>query len=217
MAERKPRRPLVERAGAVADVLLREFPDATCALHYSNAFELVVATILSAQCTDERVNMVTPGLFKRYPSPRAFAESPPGELEEAIHSTGFFNNKAKAIREMARGVEERFGGRVPAAMEELLTLRGVARKTANVVRANAFGMPAITVDTHFTRISHRLGLTKEDDPEKIEFDVAALLAPERYSHFSHAVILHGRRTCKARKPACGECPLGGLCPSRESA
>jgi endonuclease-3 len=214
IAERRPRAAKVERAHAIAATLRREFPDAACALHYTNALELLVATILSAQCTDERVNMVTPALFAKYRNAAEYAAAPEGELEALIHSTGFFNSKAKAIRAMAHEVHTRFGGEVPAAMEELLTLRGVARKTANVVRANAFGLPGITVDTHFTRIMGRLGLTKEEDPEKIEFDVAALLPPEEFSHFSHAVILHGRKTCQTRKPKCGQCPLAALCPSR---
>lgn len=214
IAARRPQAELVSRAEAIADVLEREFPVAKCALHYGNAFELLVATILSAQCTDERVNMVTPGLFAKYRTVRAFAEAPAGELERDIHSTGFFNNKARSIREMARELLARFGGEVPVVMEDLVSLRGVARKTASVVRANAFGLPGITVDTHYTRITGRLRLTRATDPEKIEFDTAALLMPERYSHFSHAVILHGRRTCKARSPKCGECPVGDLCPSR---
>ncbi len=214
IAARRPRPQLVERAGAIADILEREFPIARCALHYTSPLELLVATILSAQCTDERVNMVTPALFAKYRTVCAFAEAPPGELERDIHSTGFFNNKARAIREMARDLISRFGGEVPVAMEDLVTLRGVARKTASVVRANAFGLPGITVDTHYTRITRRLGLTRATDPEKIEFDTAALLMPERYSHFCHAVILHGRRTCRARKPACEGCPVAGLCPSR---
>lgn len=216
IASRRAKPALSARAGEIADILCREFPSAKCALFYTTPLELLVATILSAQCTDERVNMVTPALFKKYRSAREFADAPPGELEKDIHSTGFFNNKAKAIREMSREVEERFNAVVPSSIEELTSLRGVARKTANVVRANAFGLQGITVDTHFTRIMGRLGLTKETDPEKIEFDIAALLPPERYSHFSHAIILHGRKTCKARKPLCGECPIAELCPAREA-
>lgn len=215
VAHRKPEPARAQRAAAVAEILRREFPKAECALTFTNALELLVATILSAQCTDERVNHTTPELFRKYRTAADYAAAKPGELEALIHSTGFFNNKAKAIREMAREVHERFGGAVPRAMEDLLTLRGVARKTANVVRANAFGLPAITVDTHFTRIMGRLGLTPETDPEKIEFDLATLLPPGVWSHFSHAVILHGRKTCAARKPKCGECALAALCPSRE--
>jgi len=206
-------RKLHERAMQAADVLEKEFPDATCALHHGNAMQLLVATILSAQCTDERVNKVTPALFKKYPTADDFAEAPEGELEKDIHSTGFFNNKAKAIRATCRELRDRFGGEVPESMEELLTLRGVARKTANVVRTNCFGYPGLTVDTHFGRITRLLGLTDNDDPEKVEADVANLLPPERWSHFCHSIILHGRKTCKARKPACGACRLAGICPS----
>jgi endonuclease-3 len=216
IAARRAKPVLSARAAEISDILVREFPSAKCALYYTTPLELLVATILSAQCTDERVNMVTPALFKKYRSAKEFAASPPGELEKDIHSTGFFNNKAKAIREMSREVVERFDSVIPSSIEELTSLRGVARKTANVVRGNAFGLPAITVDTHFTRIMGRLGLTKETDPEKIEFDIAALLPPEVYSHFSHAIILHGRKTCKARKPLCGSCPIAELCPSREA-
>ncbi|MBI5154104.1 endonuclease III [Candidatus Poribacteria bacterium] len=209
----KPNAVLAKKALAIADALAHEFPDARCALKHEEPLQLLVATILSAQCTDERVNMVTPGLFRKYPSALDFAHAPEGELENDIRSTGFFNNKAKAIRETCAGLLERFGGAVPEAMEDLLTLRGVARKTASVVRTNCFGYPGITVDTHFQRITQRLGLTKNTDPEKIEADVANILPPERWGHFSHAVILHGRKTCKARKPDCGACALTALCPS----
>jgi endonuclease-3 len=174
---------------------------------------LLVATILSAQCTDDRVNMVTPGLFKKYPTAVDLANAPEGELEKEIHSTGFFNNKAKSIRAACADIVERFKGKVPESMEDLLTLRGVARKTANVVRINCFGYPGLTVDTHFLRITKRLGLTAEEDQERVEAEVASLLPPDRWSHFCHAVILHGRKTCKARKPACDACPLVSLCPS----
>lgn len=217
IGERPANSRLAARALAVSETLEREFPDAGCALHYENPLQLLVATILSAQCTDERVNTVTPALFRKYPSAGDFAASPPGELEKDIHSTGFYNNKAKAIRQACADIVDRFGGVVPESMEELLTLRGVARKTANVVRCNCFGYPGLTVDTHFQRIMGRLGLTEESDPQKIEADVANILAPERWSHFCHAVILHGRKTCKARKPDCGGCPVAGLCPSAFSA
>ncbi len=204
---------LTERALKIAKELKKEFPDATCALHHENPLQLLVATILSAQCTDERVNMVTPALFKKYPTAVDFASSPKGELEKDIKSTGFFNSKAKSVRETCRDIHERFGGKVPEAMDELLTLRGVARKTANVVRTNCFGYPGLTVDTHFKRITNLLKLTSNSDPEKIEADLANLLPPENWSHFSHSIILHGRKTCKARKPLCGECGLVKLCPS----
>lgn len=213
VARRRPPKALRDRAGMIAALLAEEFPGATCALHFSNPFELIVATILSAQCTDERVNKVTPKLFRTYRTPAQYAASPPGELEELIRSTGFYNNKAKAIREMARAVAGDFGGEVPDAMEDLLTLRGTARKTANVVRMHAFGYPGISVDTHYTRISHRLGLTEEKNPEKIEFDTAALLPPEEWTGFANRLILHGRKTCNARKPLCGQCRISHLCPS----
>ncbi len=204
--------PLSKRAAKVSAELKKEFPGATCALHHESPLQLLVATILSAQCTDERVNKVTPALFAKYPTALDFASSPKGELEKDIRSTGFFNSKAKSVRETCRDIHERFGGAVPEAMEDLLTLRGVARKTANVVRTNCFGYPGLTVDTHFKRITNLLGLTKNADPEKIEADVANLLPPELWSHFSHAIILHGRKTCKARKPLCGECRLAEICP-----
>jgi len=208
-----PNARLARKALAVADELAVEFPDATCALHHGDPVQLLVAPILSAQCTDERVNQVTPALFRKYPRALDFANAPEGELEDDIRPTGFFNNKAKAIRSACADIVERFDGHVPEAMEDLLTLRGVARKTANVVRANCFGYPALTVDTHFLRITRRLGLTRETDQEKVEADAANLLPPERWSHFCHAVILHGRKTCKARKPACDACRLVTLCPS----
>ncbi len=213
IAGRRPKSSERERALAIADRLAQEFPEAHCALHFTTPFQLLIATILSAQCTDARVNMVTPGLFAKYTTPRAFAQAPPGELEKDIHSTGFFNSKARAIREAARMVDEEFDGEMPSTMEDLLRLRGTARKTANVVRMHAFGMPGISVDTHFSRITQRLRLTKATDPENIEFDIAALLPPERWTHFADSVILHGRKTCDARKPKCEECRLAELCPS----
>ena len=213
IGRRRANAKLTERALVVADVLEREFPDATCALYYENALQLLVATILSAQCTDERVNMVTPELFKKYPAAEDFANAPKGELEKDIRSTGFFNSKAKSIRAACADIVEKHGGEVPESIEELTELRGVARKTANVVRCNVFGYPGLTVDTHFKRITKRLGLTKEDDPVKVEADIANLLPPERWTHFCHGIILHGRKTCKARKPKCDECPLVEPCPS----
>lgn len=213
IGERRANARLSERANAIEDLLEEEFPGAGCALHYRDPLQLLVATILSAQCTDERVNMVTPGLFKKYPTAKALATAPEGELEEVIRSTGFFNSKAKSIRAACADIVERFGGEVPEVMDDLLSLRGVARKTANVVRANAYGYPGLTVDTHFQRIMGRLGLSKESDPNKIEADVANILPPERWSHFCHAIILHGRKTCKARKPKCDQCRLVPHCPS----
>ncbi len=213
IAKRRPPKKLRERASKVADELEKEFPGAFCALNFKTPLQLLVATILSAQCTDERVNQVTPDLFKVYRNARDFANAPEGELEEAIRPTGFFNNKAKAIRAAARTIVEEFGGKVPRAMPELLRLRGTARKTANVVRMHAYGLPGISVDTHFSRIMQRLGLTAEKDPVKIEADAAALLPPERWTQFTDAIILHGRKTCQSRSPKCGACCIASLCPS----
>jgi len=213
IARRRPPADLVALACNAANILEKAFPKAGCALNYSTPLELLVATILSAQCTDVRVNLVTPALFERYPTAEDYAESPPGELEQAIRSTGFFNNKAKSIRACCRELVNTHRGEVPRDMETLSSLPGVGRKTAGVVRANAFGLPGITVDTHFQRIVARLGLTDDTDPERIEFDIGSLLPPERWSQFSHAVILHGRKTCKARRPDCASCPLQGVCPS----
>ncbi len=213
IGKRRPSKRKIEQANAIADRLEEEFPNAFCALNFEKPFELLVATILSAQCTDVRVNQVTATLFEKYRTPRDYADSPPGELEEDIRSTGFFNSKAKAIRETARQVVEEFGGKVPESMEGLLTLRGAARKTANVVRMHAFHLPGISVDTHFTRITQRLGLTKSTDAKKIEYDIAALLPPEKWTKFADSVILHGRKTCTARKPNCEACCVNDLCPS----
>lgn len=213
IALRRPAKKLRDRAIKIADRLEVEFPSAFCALDFKTPLQLLVATILSAQCTDARVNQVTPELFKVYRNAKDFAYAPEGELEEAIRPTGFFNNKAKAIRGAARSIVEDFGGKVPSAMEDLLMLRGTARKTANVVRMHAFGLPGISVDTHFMRIMQRLGFTSESAPEKIEADAAALLPPERWTRFTDAVILHGRKTCQSRSPKCAACCLADLCPS----
>jgi len=213
VAARRPKAADVSRAAAIYERLAEEFPGAFCALNFRNPFELLCATILSAQCTDERVNMTTPELFRRYPTPEAMMAAGEGELEEVIRSTGFFNSKARALREASRTLVEEFGGEVPMTIPELLKLRGTARKTANVVRMHAFHLPGISVDTHYGRITARLGLTKATDPEKIEFDTAALLPPERWTHFADAVILHGRKTCQARAPKCEACRLAELCPS----
>lgn len=213
IGKRRPRPEKIDRAHKFAELLFKEFPTASCALNFRHPHELLIATILSAQCTDERVNLVTKSLFKKYKRPEDFMKSPPGELEEDVRSTGFYNNKAKSIRQACRQLVEVFGGEVPEAMEDLLTLRGTARKTANVVRMHAFGLPGISVDTHYIRITNRLGLTKEKDAKKIEFDTAALLPPEMWTHFANAIILHGRKTCNARKPKCNLCSLNELCPS----
>jgi len=197
---------------ALLSILERLYPDARSALNHRNALELLVATILSAQCTDERVNQVTPALFERYPDAAAFAAADPGELEDLIRSTGFFHNKARAIRECCADIVAKHGGQVPRTLEELTPLRGVGRKTANVVLGDAYGVPGVVVDTHVARLSARLGLTRERDPVKIEFALMPLVPRERWTLFSHWLILHGRRVCIARKPRCSICPLRPYCP-----
>ena len=188
------------------------YPNATCALHHRNPWELLVATILSAQCTDERVNQVTPTLFRKYPTVEAFAAVSQAELARDIHSTGFFNNKAKSIRGAAKVILEKFGGQVPRDLDSLLEVPGAARKTANVVLGTAFGIAAgVVVDTHVARIARRLDLTRERTPEKIERDLMAILPQERWILFSHQVIHHGRNYCTARSPKCAACPLTTLC------
>ncbi|MGA2986314.1 MAG: endonuclease III [Terriglobia bacterium] len=188
------------------------FPQAECALKHENAFQLLVATILSAQCTDERVNKVTPELFRKFPAPRDFVGLPQDELEREIHSTGFFRNKAKSIIGAATKIVQEFGGHVPQTMEELLTLPGVARKTANVVLGTAFGIAGgLVVDTHVFRITHRLKLTQQTTPEKVEQDLMKLVPQTRWVSFSHQVIWFGRKICVARKPLCIECPLVSIC------
>jgi len=199
---------------AVAAGLAKLYPDATCELNHRNAFELVVATILSAQCTDARVNLVTPVLFKRWPNAKKLAGADPAELEDVIRSTGFFRNKTKSLLGMARTVVEKYGGEVPRTMDEMLELPGVARKTANVVLGTAYRIPSgVVVDTHVQRLSRLLGLTRHDDPKKIEADLMAELPPSEWIDFSHRMIWHGRRVCIARRPACERCPLP--CPSRQ--
>ena len=206
--------PATERIDEIIRRLHRAYPDAICALDHNNAFELLVATILSAQCTDERVNKVTPALFARYPTPLAFAEADITELEQAVHSTGFYRNKAKNIKTAAQRLVQVYGGEVPTTMDELLTLAGVARKTANVVLGTAFGIAdGVVVDTHVRRLSNRLGLTTHDDPEKIERDLMVLLPRTEWVGFAHRLILHGRQICDARKPNCALCTLNELCPS----
>ncbi len=204
------------RARTLNRRLATAHPDARCSLDHSSPLELLVATILSAQCTDERVNLVTPILFRRYPTAEDLASARQEDIEELVRSTGFFRNKARAIKGAATLIAERHDGTVPDSMEELLTLPGVARKTANVVLGTAFGKAAgVVVDTHVTRVAGRLGLTRERDPEKIERDLMALLPQGEWVAFSHRVIHHGRRICTARKPRCTECPLADLCPSAE--
>jgi len=200
------------RVRAVIEQLRELYPDARCALDFRSPLELLIATILSAQCTDERVNKVTPALFAAYPDASAFAAADPAALEKAIHSTGFFRNKAKSIREASADIVTQHGGQVPRTIEELTALRGVGRKTANVVLGNAYGIPGIVVDTHVARLSHRLGLTNETDPVKIEFALMPLVPRELWTLFSHWLILHGRAVCNARKPLCSQCPLAPHCP-----
>jgi endonuclease-3 len=202
-----------ERAEQILALLYREHPDASCALDHDGPFQLLVATILSAQCTDERVNRVTPELFRRWPDSEAMATATLEELEEVIRSTGFFRSKAKSLSGTANRIQEHYGGEVPGSLEELTTLPGAARKTANVVLGNAFGVPGITVDTHVGRIARRLGLTKEKDPVKVEKELGALIPQADWTRFSHATIFHGRRVCDSRKPACADCALAELCPA----
>ncbi len=203
----------------VAEILrrLREtYPNAQCALEHSNPLELLVATILSAQCTDERVNQVTKELFRKYRTAEDYAMANPEELEQAIRPTGFYRNKARHIQGAARMIVERFGGEVPRTMEELLQLPGVARKTANVVLGVAFHQAeGIVVDTHVKRVARRLGLTQEQDPAKIEKDLMAIIPRDQWIDFGHQVIWHGRMICHARKPDCPNCPLNDLCPGAE--
>jgi endonuclease-3 len=200
------------RAARIVRRLARAYPDARCALHFRNPFELLVATILSAQCTDKKVNEVTPLLFGAFPSPAALAAAPRAEVERMIRPTGFYRQKARAIQSAARDILERFGGRVPGTLEELVSLHGVARKTANVVLGNAFGVPGLTVDTHMKRVNGRLGLTEQTDPVKIERDLAVLIPECEWTDYSHRVIHHGRVCCLARRPRCEACPLRELCP-----
>ena len=204
------------RVAAVLPILKTTYPDATCSLDFTTPFQLLVATILSAQCTDARVNQVTPGLFKRYPRARQLAVAPPAELEAEIQSTGFYRNKAKSLLAMSAAVVADHGGEVPRTMDELTALAGVGRKTANVVLGNAFNTAVgVTVDTHVTRLSQRLGLTRHTDAVKIELDLIPVVPREDWTLWSHLLIAHGRATCVARKPRCGPCPLRPHCPSGE--
>lgn len=200
-------------ARAISRGLGRLYPDATCALTHHSPFELLIATILSAQCTDERVNKVTPILFRRYPTPGALADADQADLEETIQSTGFFRNKARNIKGCCRLLVEKHGGCVPERMEDLLELPGVARKTANVVLGTAFGIASgVVVDTHVGRLARRMGLTRQKEPTKVENDLCKLLAQREWIDFAHRMIWHGRRVCVARKPRCQDCRLNELCP-----
>ena len=202
-----------KHAAQIIKRLKKEYPDAHCALIHTNAFELLIATILSAQCTDVRVNIVTADLFRKYRSPQDYLNVSQEELEQDIRSTGFFRNKAKNIQAACEKIIANFGGNIPETMNELLTLNGVARKTANVVLGNAFGIASgVVVDTHVSRLSQRLGLTAETTPEKIEKDLSELVPKKDWIMFPHWLISHGRAVCKARKPKCAECVLENLCP-----
>jgi endonuclease-3 len=211
----KPRSPK-GRAVLANERLKGEYPDAVCELDHRDAFELLAATILSAQSTDVRVNMVTPQLFARYPTPSDLATADPEELEEVIRTTGFFRSKAKSLIGMATGVTERFGGEVPSRMSDLVSLPGVGRKTANVVRRVALDLPGLPVDTHVLRLSKRLGLTTETDPVKVELELNPMVPMAERGDFSLRLILHGRRVCFARKPNCVECVLNDFCPSSQA-
>jgi endonuclease-3 len=211
---RRRRKPTPEFAAEIHRRLIAHYPDAHCALDFKTPFQLLIATILSAQCTDKRVNMVTPALFKRYRTPAALAAANPAELEEMIKSTGFFRSKTKSLIGMAAAIAERHRGKVPHTMEELVALPGVGRKTANVVLGNAYDInEGVVVDTHVSRVTHRLGLTNETDPVKIERDLVALFPREEWTMLSHLLIQHGRTICDARRPKCEICFLNDLCPS----
>ena len=200
-------------ARSIYRILTKEYPDARCELDFNSPLELLVATVLSAQCTDIRVNAVTPVLFNRFPTLDSLAAAKLSEVEEIIYSTGFFRSKAKNIKELANRILNDFGGEVPNDLAQLVTLPGVGRKTANVVLGNAFGIPGLTVDTHFGRLSRRFGWSTATDPVKVENDVAKLIPEKEWTLLSHKLIWHGRRICHSRKPECGICPLAKLCPS----
>jgi endonuclease-3 len=213
-AASRRRKPTPELAREIYDRLAKHYPDAHCALDFKSPFQLLIATILSAQCTDKRVNMVTPALFKRYRTPAALAAANPEELEELIKSTGFFRNKTKSLIGMSAAVAERHGGRIPDELDALVKLPGVGRKTANVVLGNAFDKnEGVVVDTHVGRVSGRLGLTKETDPVKVEQDLMRLFPRDRWTMLAHLLIEHGRTICDARRPKCEVCFLNDICPS----
>jgi endonuclease-3 len=194
-------------------ILQQTYPDAHCELDFDSPLQLLVATVLSAQSTDKTVNQVTPGLFRRYSTAADYAAADRAEMEQLIHRTGFFRAKTDSLMKLGQALEERYGGEVPNRLADLVTLPGVGRKTANVVLGNAFGIPGITVDTHFGRLSRRFGWTREQDPVKVEHEVGALFEKRDWTGLSHRLIWHGRRACHARRPACGACPLARLCPS----
>ncbi len=204
---------LVRRARKINRELELLYPDAHCELNFESPFQLLVATVLSAQTTDVRVNLTTPALFAKYPTPEDMAAADPGDLEEILRPTGFFRAKTKSVIGLSAALRDRFGGEVPGRLRDLVTLPGVGRKTANVVLGNAFGVPGITVDTHFGRLARRFGWTVATDPEEVEREVGALIPRSEWTMLSHRLIWHGRRVCHARKPACGACGIARLCPS----
>jgi endonuclease-3 len=205
-----------KRVAAILAKLDEAYPNATCELKHENAFQLLIATILSAQCTDVRVNQVTETLFKKYPDAKAFAYATPNELEQEIRPTGFFRNKTKSVMGASKSILEKFGGQVPRTMEEILTLPGVARKTGNVVLGTAYGIASgVVVDTHVLRLSNRLDLTRNEDPKKVEQDLMKIIPQEKWIQFSHQLIWHGRRVCHARKPKCIECNMESLCYAKD--
>lgn len=210
----RPRSPKGRALETVAR-LAEEYPEALCELDHTNAFELLAATILSAQCTDARVNLVTPELFERYPTPDDLAHADPAEVERIVHSTGFYASKTRNLIGMANALVGRFDGEVPTELDELVTIPGVGRKTGNVIRAVVFGLPGIAVDTHVKRVANRLGLTEHDDPVEIEGDLDRLVPARDRGDFGLRLILHGRRVCSARTPDCGNCPLEDFCPSSQ--
>ena len=209
---RESREARTKRAERIVQGLAATYPDADCELDYGSPFQLLIATILSAQCTDVMVNQVTPALFDEYPDAPSLSRAPQRKVERMIHRTGFFSQKATAIREAAKAIVRDHGGEVPREMDALTALKGVGRKTASVVLGTAFGIPAVFVDTHVTRLTNRLGLTHQLTPEKIEQDIRGLLPPEQWVAFCHRLIHHGRRICHARRPKCDVCPLADLCP-----
>ena len=213
MSESESHPALVRRARRIDRILTQTYPDAHCELDFSSPLQLLVATILSAQCTDKKVNEVTPAVFRRYPDAAAYAAADRVEMEDMLRPTGFFRAKTNSLITLGQALTERYGGEVPGRLEDLVTLPGVGRKTANVVLGNAFGVPGITVDTHFGRLSRRFGWTTEDDPVKVEHEVGALFPKKDWTGLSHRLIWHGRRICHSRKPACGACPVAKLCPS----
>jgi endonuclease-3 len=201
------------RAKAIYRQLTKSYPNVRCELDYNSPFQLLVATVLSAQCTDKRVNQTTPALFKKYPNPKKMAKADLKDIQRLVKSTGFYSAKAKNIKALSNKIMQEFGGDVPSNIDDLITLPGVGRKTANVVLGHAFGIPGITVDTHFGRLSRRFGWSKQNDPVKVEFEVSELIAEKEWTNLSQRMIWHGRRVCHSRKPACGACPLAKLCPS----